>query len=312
MKNYMYIAKICLYYIRKSMIQRSTSFDWNQARAFLTTAEEGSLSAAARLLGQRQPTLSRQVAKLEEDLGVMLFERIGRRLMLTQAGHELLAHFKTMGTAADLISLAASGQSQVIEGQVSITTTDVMATYHLPQVLRRLRDVAPGINVNISTSNEVRDLMRREADISIRHARPDQPDLVGKMIGEVSIHLYASSGYLKLYGYPETAADVSEADFIGFDNPEQLLSALTARGLSLTDRNFKLACGSGTAYLALVREGLGIGLMSKEIAETMPNLIPVLPEFEPIEVPVWLVTHRELHTSRRIRIVFDLLAENLL
>jgi len=308
----MYIVEICLCYIHKSMTQISKPFDWNQARAFLATAEEGSLSAAARLLGQRQPTLSRQVANLESDLGVMLFERIGRRLILTRPGLELLEHFKTMGTAADLVSLAASGQSQAIEGQVSITTTSVMATYHLPQVLRRIRDAAPGISINLSTSNEVRDLMRREADISIRNARPDQPDLVGKKIGEVSAHLYASCEYLQSYGPPETAADVSDADFIGFDNPEQLLSVLAARGLSLTGRNFKFATSSGTAYLAFVREGLGIGLLSKEIAETMPELVPVLPEFDPITIPVWLVTHRELHTSRRIRLVFDLLAENLL
>ncbi len=308
----MYIAKFRIYYIRKSMIQMSKSFDWNQARAFLATAEEGSLSAAARLLGQRQPTLSRQVANLEQDLGVMLFERIGRRLMLTQPGLELLEHFKAMGAAANLVSLAASGQSQAIEGQVSITATNVMATYHLPRVLQRIRDVAPGLNISISVSDEVRDLMRREADISIRHARPDQTDLIGKRICDVSAHLYASSGYLQSYGHPETAADVSEADFIGFDNPEQLLSALTARGLSLTNRNFRFASGSGTAYLAMVREGLGIGLMSKEIAGTMPELIPVLPELDPIAIPVWLVTHRELHTSRRIRLVFDLLAESLL
>ncbi len=294
------------------MTQRYTSFDWNQARAFLTTAEEGSLSAAARSLGQRQPTLSRQVAKLEEDLGVMLFERIGRRLILTQPGLELLEHFKAMGAMADLVSLAASGQSQAIEGKVSITATNAMATYHLPRVLRRVREIAPDLNINIFTSNEVRDLMRREADISIRHTMPDQPDLVGKMIGEVSAHLYASSEYLHSYGHPETAADVSEAEFIGFDNPEQLLSALAARGLSLTNKNFKLATESDTAYLALMREGLGIGLWSKELAETMPDLIPVLPELEPIVIPVWLVTHRELHTSRRIRVVFDLLAESLL
>jgi len=147
------------------MTQRTNSFDWNQARAFLATAEEGSLSAAARVLGQRQPTLSRQVARLEEDLGVMLFERIGRRLMLTQPGIELLEHFKAMGAAADLVTLTASGQSQAIEGQVSITATDFMATYRLPRVLSRIRDVAPGIKISVSTSNEVRDLMRREADI---------------------------------------------------------------------------------------------------------------------------------------------------
>ena len=106
---------------------QSMSFDWNQARAFLATAEEGSLSAAARAIGQTQPTLSRQVAALEQDLGVTLFERIGRSLSLTQSGLELLDHFRAMGDAANRISLTASGQSQAIEGRVSITATDVTA-----------------------------------------------------------------------------------------------------------------------------------------------------------------------------------------
>lgn len=294
------------------MTQRTKSFDWNQARAFLATSEEGSLSAAARKLGQRQPTLSRQVASLEEDLGVMLFERIGRKLMLTQAGIDLLEHVKAMGTAADLVSLAASGQSQTVEGEVSITTTDVMAVLHLPRVLRLIRGAAPGISINVSTSNDVRDLMRREADISIRHARPDQPDLVGKLIGEMSAHLYASREYLQTRGLPATPADLSGADFIGFDSAAQTLSALSAWGLPLTDRNVKLSTSNGSAYLAMVREGLGIGVAFGENEEMMPDLVPVLPDLDPIVVPVWLVTHRELHTSRRIRLVFDLLADNLI
>ncbi len=294
------------------MKKSSKSFDWNQARAFLATAEEGSLSAAARSLGQRQPTLSRQVAALEEDLGVMLFERIGRRLKLTRPGVELLEHFRAMDVAANLAAMAASGQSQDIQGQINIASTDTMATYHLPKVLRKLRSVAPSITVNVITSNEVQDLMRREADISIRHARPDQPDLVCRKIGEMSAQLYASRGYIKAFGQPETAADVANADFIGFGGAEPILSVLTSRRLPLTESNFKLSCASGTAYLAMVREGLGIGVFETETASTMSDLFPVLPDIAPFPIPVWLVTHRELHTSRRIRLVFDLLAENLL
>lgn len=293
------------------MKQNPKSFDWNQARAFLATAEEGSLSAAARSLGQRQPTLSRQVANLEADLGVILFERVGRRLIITQAGKELLEHFKAMGTAANLVSLSASSQSQAVEGQVSITTMDVIATYRLPRVLRKIREAAPGISIDVFTSNEVRDLMRREADISIRHARPEQPDLVGKLIGEMPAHLYASREYLQSFGQHETIDDIAGADFIGFNNA-QLCSMLTARGLLLTEKNFRLATGNGTAYLAMVKEGLGIGVLLEKDAEMMPELIKVLPELELLMVPVWLVTHRELNTSRRIRIVFDLLAEHLL
>ncbi|MDQ2088722.1 LysR family transcriptional regulator [Marimonas arenosa] len=294
------------------MKQGPKSFDWNQARAFLATAEEGSLSGAARKLGQRQPTLSRQVSGLETDLGVMLFERIGRRLELTQAGLEVLKHFKAMGAAANLAALAATGQSQDIEGQVIITTTDVMATYHLPRVLRLLKAQAPGVTINIVTSNEVHDLLHREADISIRHVRPDQPDLVCRKIGELSAQFYASREYLQSHGQPVAAADMAQADIIGFGGAEPMLSALKARGLPLTEKNFKYSCANGTAYLAMVREGLGIGVFESETAIQMPDLVPVLPELDPMPIPVWLVTHRELHTSRRIRVVFDLLAENLL
>ncbi|MCG8359361.1 MAG: LysR family transcriptional regulator [Kiloniellales bacterium] len=289
---------------------QAISFDWNQARAFLATAEEGSLSAAARALGQTQPTLGRQVAALEVKLGVTLFERVGRSLSLTQAGLELLEHFRAMGDAASRISLAASGQSQAIEGNVRITSTNLMATYHLPAVLRRIREVAPAIEIEIVASNEVRDIRRREADIAIRHGRPEQPELIAKLVGETSGHLYASTAYLDKHGRPTKPSDLSDADFIGFEHSERMLPVFNSLGLSLTKENFKLNTASGTVILALMLEGLGIGALTKDTATLIPGLEQVLPELEPIPVPIWLATHRELHTSRRIRLVFDLLAES--
>ncbi len=104
--------------MRFCMDWRAVKFDWNRARAFLVTAEEGSLSAAARALGLAQPTLGRQVDALEEELGVVLFERVGRGLTLTPSGLELLEHVRGMGEAATRVSLAAAGQSESIEGKV--------------------------------------------------------------------------------------------------------------------------------------------------------------------------------------------------
>ena len=101
-----------------------------------------------------------------------------------------------MGDAASRISLTASGQSQAIEGQVSITATNMMATYHLPAVLKQLREVAPEIEIEVVASNDVRDLRRREADIAIRHVRPEQPDLIAKLVKETTGHLYATTDYL--------------------------------------------------------------------------------------------------------------------
>ncbi len=291
---------------------QSISFDWNQARAFLATAEEGSLTAAARALGQTQPTLGRQVSALEQSLGVTLFERIGHNLALTQTGIDLLDHFRAMGNAASKISLTASGQSQEIAGRVSITATNLMATFHLPRIMGILRQRAPGIEVELNASNDVRDLMRREADIAIRHVRPDQPDLIAKLVDEARAHLYASSAFLDKVGRPKKASDLSKMDFVGVDpNSTRLVSELNARGIPVSSENLKMMTASGTVLLALVREGLGVSVLPYDICRTMPELEIVLPDLDPIMYPVWLVTHRELHTSRRIRVVFDLLAEEL-
>jgi len=216
-----------------------------------------------------------------------------------------------MGDAASRLSLTASGQSQRIEGRVCITATDVVSMYLLPDVLKRLREVAPGIEIEVVASNDVRDLRRREADIAIRHGRPEQPDLIAKLLRETSVHLYASSDYLDQYGRPTSPSDLSEAVFIGFDQSDRLLTRLNEIGLTLTKNNFKLITESGAVAWELVKQGLGIGLMVKEVGDRTAGVECVLPDLDPITVPIWLVTHRELHTSRRIRLVFDLLAASL-
>ena len=126
------------------------NFDWNQVRAFLATVEEGTLSAAARALGLTQPTLGRQVAALEASLKVTLFERVGKTLVLTKAGLDLLEHVRQMGEAATRISLSAAGHGQTVEGEVRISTSDGFAAYLLPDILKDLREIAPGISVEVA------------------------------------------------------------------------------------------------------------------------------------------------------------------
>jgi len=287
---------------------QSVSFDWNQARAFLASAEAGSLSAAARALGQTQPTLSRQVAALEADLGVTLFERTGRTLSLSQSGLQLLDHFRTMGEAAAQISMAALGQSQAIEGLVTITASDAVSAYWLPPLLKHLRVMEPGIDIEVLAANDVRDLRRREADIAIRHVRPEQPELIAKLVRESTAHLFASKAYLDANGRPQTPEDLAGAAFIGFAPVDRLLAGLNALGLPLSRRNFRLVTDNSAVVLEAVKQDLGIAVMPREFAAMVNGLECILPQFA-LPVPFWLVTHRELLTSRRIRAVFDLLAE---
>ena len=288
---------------------RTLKFDWNRARAFLVTAEEGSLSAAARSLGMTQPTLGRQVSALEQELGVTLFERVGRGLSLTASGAGLLDHVRAMGNAANNVSLAASGQSQSIEGSITITASEVIAAFLLPTFLARLRVLHPGITVKLVASNNIHDLRRREADIAIRSGRPTDPGLIATRLRDTPARLYATPAYLKSVGRPKTVADLRRAHFIGFGDEDRFLSGLNALGFDLSAKNFPLHATAHMVLWELVKSGLGIGSVIAEVGDLEPLVECVLPQMTPIPVPMWLVAHREIHTSRRVRAVFDLLAE---
>ncbi len=230
---------------------------------------------------------------------------------MTQSGLELLDHVRAMGEAANNVSLTASGQSQSIAGSVCITATDITAMYFLPNVLKRLRQIAPEIDIEILASNEIRDLRRREADIAIRHARPEQPDLIARRLRDTSARFYAATEYLERTGRPSTLEDMSNVVFVGFEQSDRLIPRLSAMGLPLTKDNIIVTSECAAVTWEMVKQGLGIGAMVKYVADRTPGIERVFPEIAPIPVPVWLVTHRELHTSRRIRLVFDVLAEAL-
>ena len=290
---------------------RSVQFDWNRARAFLVTAEEGSLSAAARALKMTQPTLGRQVTALEQELGVTLFERRGRGLELTPTGLDLVEHVRAMGNAASSLSLTASGQSTSLEGRVCITATDVTAVFVLPPIIEKLRLAEPGIEVELISSNSSSDLKRREADIAIRAYRPTQPDLIARKLGDVPWSLYASPGYLERLGNPSSPKEFDDADFIGFDSSDLMIAALNEVGFNLTHRNFSVVAENHIVNWELVKHGVGIGFMPDEIGDAESMVRRALPDFDPPTNELWLAAHRELKTSRRIRTVYDFLAAEL-
>ena len=285
--------------------------DWNQLKAFLETAETGSLSAAARKLGLTQPTLSRQVAAIEQRMGVTLFERVGKAMALTPTGLDLLEHARAMGAAAEALGLAASGRSQAVGGVVSVSATDVVATYLLPPLVRRLHEQEPGIAIEVISDDALSDLLRREADIAIRHVKPEQPELIARLIREAEANFYASEDWVKVHGHPRHAADAAHLPFVGADRSGRYLGFLRQHGLPISEGNFSSFADHSKAHWALVRHGMGIGAMLDEIARDTPGMVRVLDEVPPVRFPIWLVTHRELRTSRRIRVVFEALAEGL-
>ncbi|MBW0147158.1 LysR family transcriptional regulator [Marinobacter arenosus] len=289
---------------------RTVTFDWNRARAFLVTAEEGSLSAAAKALGISQPTLGRQVAALEQELSTALFERGSRGLELTQTGLELLDYVRAMGDAASSLSLAATGRATSIEGEIAISASEITAACILPPILKKLRRQYPGIRISLVASNEASDLRRRAADIAIRNFRPTQPDLIARKLGRFSATLYGTSELLSRH--PSRMPDGSQGvGYIGFvsDN-DRYMGALAASGIALDEESFSVKTDSHPVQWEMTKLGLGIGMVPVEIGDAEPGLERAFPDTE-FGGEVWLVSHRELRMNLRVRTVFDFLADEL-
>jgi DNA-binding transcriptional LysR family regulator len=288
-----------------------SSIEWNLARAFRATAESGSLSAAACRLGLTQPMLSRQVAALERSLGATLCERVGKRLVLTDAGLALVEHADAMAAAADAMTLAAAGRSQDIRGRVTISAGDIVSAYVLPDLVARIRKKAPQITIVIAASNTISDLPRREADIAIRHVRPSEPDLIARLAREMTARFYAAEAWVARHGMPASVEDIRDTELLGFEPAERFVEHLKGLGLVAAPERLPILSESAVVIWEMLRRGLGVGMMLSEVADRTEGIVRLLPELPGTPVPCWLVSHRELRTNRRVRLVFETLAEGL-
>jgi DNA-binding transcriptional LysR family regulator len=285
--------------------------DWHLFRAFLAIVREGSLSGAARTLGTTQPTMGRQVAALEESLGVKLFTRSLDGLSPTEAGLRLIPSAEAMAAAVDGAQRSASGEVDEERGTVRITASEIIGSEVLPSILADIHAAHPRISVEISLSNRNEDLLRGDADIAVRMVRPTQGALVAKRIGRIDIALYAHRRYLKANPIPVRIEALRQHALIGFDRDQASARLLERAGLPLTRDMFAFRSDSHLAQLAALRAGFGIGVSQLGIARRDKNLVPVLHSELVFPMEIWLAMHRDLRSSRRIRMLFDHLATQL-
>lgn len=285
------------------------NFDWALIRSFLAALEQGSLLGAARATGVSQPTLGRHITELEHQLQLVLFERTGRGLLPTAQALLMADAAREMQSGAASFSRLASGAGQAVEGRVRISATQPVACALLPPILARMRRALPQIEVELVVSNAVSNLLLREADIALRMVAPEQGSLVARRIGQVRVQACASADYLAQQGEPRQPLDLLNHDLIAGDRDRTVEAGFAALGHSVEQLKFGMRTDDLLAQWAAVRAGLGIGFANHHLISTDANVRTVLPDLELPVFPLWLVVHRELHTSARIRAVYDFLAE---
>lgn len=284
------------------------SFDWSLVQSFLAALDQGSLLGAARVLSASQPTIGRHIAELESQLGAVLFERTGRGLLPTATALRLAESARAMEAGAHQLARSVSGAEAEVSGTVRITASQPVACMLLPPVLARMRQVLPEVQVELVASNQVTNLLRREADIALRMVRPDQASLVAKRIGAVTLGAYAHRDYLRRKGTPQQPHDLLQHELVGNDRHEDIVQGFAAMGYPVEREQFAFRTDDLMAYWEAVRAGLGIGFVGNYMARTDANVVAVLPKLQLPELPIWLTVHREIRTSRRIRAVYDFLA----
>ena len=271
--------------------------NWDDLRVFDAVAETGSLTAAARRLGVDHATVGRRLAGLEAALGLRLVDRLPRGTPLTGAGTEFAMLVREMSDTADRLQRRARDASTSLSGTVTVSAPPVLASHFIAGRLGPLRRRHPELVLSLSGDVGLVSLEQRQADIAIRLVRPDHHSHVARAIGAVRLGLYAVP----------RLADVDPADwsFIGYDGALAHTPHHHWFEGHVGDRPVVLRTSDVNSQFAAARDGLGVAMLPRFMADTDPDLVPVDPEARPPVRTIWLVTHADIRKSPAVRAVAD-------
>lgn len=286
--------------------------DWDKLRIFHAAAEAGSFTHAGEVLRMSQSAVSRQVSALERDLGLSLFHRHARGLVLTEQG-ELL--FRTASDVMNRLQTAETllGDSTTKPaGELRITATVSLGSVWVTQRIREFIETYPDIRIELVLNDEPVDLSMRVADCAIWAREPSQGDLIRRPLFTMQVHAYASANYIRKFGAPQTIQDLDKHRLVSFNgNPPPHLAAINALEMRGREgREPRIPTFRANTILALkfaIRAGIGVGLIPDYLTEEEKDLVPVLPSLELPKLPVFFVYPEELKTAKKVQVFRDFL-----
>ena len=287
--------------------------DWNQLRVFSTVAEVGSFTGAGKALGLSQSAVSRQIAALEANLGVMLFRRHASGIEMTEPGIELQKAVTDMSSRLALATGRINEYREMPEGPLRITTSLTFGSAWLSARMNQFLETYPDISVSLLLVDNLElDLSKGQADVAIRFSRPTDLNLVLRKLMSIRYHVFASSDYLEINGTPKTAADLDNFRLIVYgdevpapvDNINWLLNAGRPDG---EPRTPALRVNSIHGIYRAVLSGLGIAALPYYLSQESSELNEILPDLEGPTIEAYFVYPQELRHSKRIEVLRDFL-----
>ena len=275
--------------------------NWDEIRTAFQVARLGTVSGAAEVLGVHHATVIRHIDALEKRLGAKLFQRHARGYTPTEAGRDLLSVAQTTEEQFAQLSSRIKGQGETVRGEFVITSIGGLSDLLVP-VLAEYQRRHPEVIIRFLTDNRVFRLDYGEAHVAIRAGNaPDQPDNVVQRLGRNATALFAAPAYLDTHGVPETEDDLRSHVFVGPDDPESRAPAFRWMREHVGREQVVFRSGDGRALKYAVIEGLGLGFLPVWEAACHPELVQVGPAREEWSVPLWLVTHVDLHRTAKVQ-----------
>lgn len=278
---------------------KNLSFDWNDLKFFIGVVRGGGLSGAAAALGTSPSTVSRHIDTLERRLGRTLFLRQQSGYLLTDDGSELAAQVEHVEQA--MLTAEHNAAQKEVSGVVRLATTEMLAQYLVVPRLPVLRARYPSLRVELNIGMEHVNLTRRDADLALRLAPPDKEagDYVARRLGKIDFALYRSS----------TAN--SSGEYVGWDGAWDGLPMAAALRAEFREKPPALACNSLPVQISAVRAGVGAGMLPRFIGDGDPGLRRIASETAAVSRDLWLVYHRDMKASLRVRAMAEFLAGDL-
>jgi DNA-binding transcriptional LysR family regulator len=286
--------------------------DWDKLRIFHTAAEAGSFTHAADRLGMSQSAISRQVSGLEDDLGLKLFIRHARGLVLTEVGEQLFRTAHRMHWELQQVETQMSESQEIPAGPLLVTTTVGFGSTWLASRINEFVSLYPTIQLEIKLNDAELDLAMREADVAIRLHRPNQSEMIQRKLFTVHFHLYASKTYIAQHGIPSSVEDLDHHHIVTFGepSPSYLGDVNYIERLGRPDNTARRAVLKVNAIYGMAqacKAGIGIAMLPDYATEGEPDLVRVLDEVETPEFETYFVYPPALKNSKRVGVFRDFL-----
>jgi DNA-binding transcriptional LysR family regulator len=276
----------------------------------LALARAGTLAAAAEALDVDQSTVFRRLNELERRLGARLFERSASGYRLTEAGELAANAAERVETELHALDREITGRDRQLSGSVRLTASETLSYGVLPQLIARFRRTHPGIQITLTIDNRVLDLSRREAEVALRTRRPTEGDLFGRKLAGIAWAFYGTSTQRPLRRRAD-ALDFSGRDIIGWDEPSDRILASAWLHQRVPAAQIVYRSNSLVQQLMAARAEIGIALLPCYLADPIPELRRLASPIADLESELWIVTHKALKDTARIRACLTIIGDGI-